>query len=265
MGSNTETYTKTFSIDLERANYHLKCRKRRKKRIIVIVVIWALFFAYLFSPLSKINLRVEGNVYYTKEELMTMANLKKNNHWWLVDTKKADKVLESYAFIDSVSITKSILGVKININEIYPIAIKDDKLVMNNKTYIERSEYELNEKITTLASFDDVGDSDIDYLINKYRDVSLDVRNHFTKVEVVRYSSEYAYVNLYGYDSNIGYFVIQTDLVFLNTKFNENKYNEIIEEISKNNVKYEEDEPALIAYNYLDEKEFHLVVSFGEE
>lgn len=265
MGSNTETYTKTFSIDLERANYHLKCRKRRKKRIIVIVVIWALFFAYLFSPLSKINLRVEGNVYYTKEELMTMANLKKNNHWWLVDAKKADKVLESYAFIDSVSITKSILGVKININEIYPIAIKDDKLVMNNKTYIERSEYELNEKITTLVSFDGVEDSDIDYLINKYRDVRLDVRNHFTKVEVVRYSSDYAYVNLYGYDSNIGYFVIQTDLVFLNTKFNENKYNEIIEEISKNNVKYEEDEPALIAYNYLDEKEFHLVVSFGEE
>lgn len=265
MDSNTETYTKTFSIDLERTNYHLKCKNRRKKRIIVIVIIWVLFFAYFFSPLSKINLKVKGNVYYTKDELMNMAHLNKNNHWWLVDAKKADKVLESYEFIDSVSITKSILGVTININEIYPVAIKNDKYVMSNKAVIEREEYDLNGKINSLANVDAVSNEDIDYLITKYRDVKLEIRNNFNKIEVVRYSSDYAYVNLFGYDNTIGYFVIQTDLVFLNTKFNEDKYDKIVKEVSKNNVKYEEGEPVLVAYNYLDEEEFHLVDSFKEE
>ena len=107
VGVNTETYTKTFSIDLERANYHYKYKKRKKKRILIVLVIWAIVFVYLFTPLSKVNLKVEGNVYYSKQDLMSMTYVNKNDYWWLVDTKKAKKVIESYEFIDSVNFSKS--------------------------------------------------------------------------------------------------------------------------------------------------------------
>jgi len=266
MEHHTETYTKTFSIDVERANYHHKCKIRRRKRILIVALIWALILVYIFTPFSKVNLKVTGNVYYTKKELMQMTYMNKNDHWWLFNTKNAKKTLESYTYIDNVSFSKSFFGVKLKINEVYPIAIKDNKYVMSDKQLIEKEEYDLNNKIINLTSFDDINYDLLDVLVNEYRDIKLDVRNHFEKVEIVSSligeNEYYNYVKLYGNDEKIGSFVIKVDLVYLNTKFNGNKYSKIIEEVSKNNVKYGNDSPALIAYHYLNEEEFHLVGDF---
>ena len=268
MGVNTETYTKTFSIDLERANYHYKYKKRKKKRILIVLVIWAIVFVYLFTPLSKVNLKVEGNVYYSKQDLMSMTYVNKNDYWWLVDTKKAKKVLESYEFIDSVNFSKSLLGIKLNINEIYPLGIKDGKYVLSNGQLIEKDSYDLKDKVTELANFDNVDGSDLIEVVNQYKYVKFNVREYFNKIEIVKSdigdNKFYNYVKLHGYDDRIGNFIIKVDLVYLNTKFNGNKYVKIMEEISKNNVKYEE-KPALIAYHELNEEEFKLVESFEEE
>lgn len=265
MDNNVSTYTKTFSIDVERANYHHKCNMRRRKRLIVILIIWILIFIYFFTPLSRINLKIYGNVYYSKEEIMNMTYMNKNDYWWLIDTRKAEKVLNSYKHIDGAVFKKSFFGVKLEINEIYPIAEKDNKYVMSNLHIVEKEDYELNEKVGNLITFDNIIDDDFEYLVNKYKLIDLKTRKHFSKIEIIRDSNSYRYVKLYGYDDKIGYFVMKADLVYLNTKFNENKYDKIIEEASKNNVKYSKENPALIAYHYLNEEEFKLVDVFEEE
>lgn len=265
MESNTETYTRTFSIDVERANYHLKCKKRKRKRILIVIIVWLIIFAYMFTPVSKINFKVEGNVYYTKDDLMDIAYINKNEYWWLFNSKKAKKVIDSYPFIEKIEFTKSFLGVKAKINEVYPVAIKDNKYVMSNNDIIEKESYDLNYKVNELICFDNVNDEDLQNLVNKYKDISLNIRNNFYNLEIIKDSNEYRYVKLFGNDAQIGYYIIKLDLVYLNTKFNENKYNKIIESISKNNVKYEKEQPAFIAYHYLNEEEFKLVDNFEEE
>ena len=269
MENNTNSYTKTFSIDVERANYHLKCRQRRIKRTILIVLMWVLILTYFFSPLSKVNLKANGNVYYSEEDLMSMTYIKKSDYWWLINSKKAKKVLESYEYIDSAKISKSFTGLKIEINEIYPLGIKNEKYVMNNKQIISKESYDLNDKVTTLTNFNNIKEEDMDNFIDRYSKIHIEVRNHFNDIEIIDSklsdSNIYKYVKIYGSDERIGNFIIKVDLVYLNTKFNGNKYDKIIEEVSKNNVKYIESNPALIAYHYIDEEEFHLVEIFEEE
>lgn len=265
MDSNTETYTKTFSIDLERAKYHLTCKRRRRKRLLIVVGIWLLILLYFLLPISKVNLKVEGNVYYTKEDLMSMTRIEETDYWWLVNTKDAQKVLNSYDYIDGARFKKSFFGVKLKINEVYPIAIKDDKYVMSNKQIVEKTAYDFSDRVGDLLAFDNVDANDLDYLVSKYVHINLNIRKDFKDISIIRDSNSYRYVKLFGYNERIGYFVIKTDLVYLSTKFNGNKYNQIMEEVSKNNVKYEKENPALIAYHYLDEEEFRLVENFEEE
>ena len=130
MEHHTETYTKTFSIDVERANYHHKCKVRRRKRILVVALVWVLVFVYIFSPFSKVNLKVTGNVYYTRKELMEMTYMDKNDYWWLFNIKNARRALESYSYIDRAVFSKSFFGIELKIDEVYPVAIKDNKYII---------------------------------------------------------------------------------------------------------------------------------------
>lgn len=262
---DNNTYTKTFSINTERINYHHKCRQRKIKRLIVVLLVWLIILIYFVTPFSKINIKINGNVYYSKEEIMNMAYINKNGYWWLLDKEKAIKVLESYEYINNVEITKSPFGTKVEIDEIYPIGIKNNKYILDNGNFIDVNEYPNNSKITSITSFNNINDEDVKEVVNKYSKVPLEIRKYFYNVDIVGDSNDYKYVKLYGYDENIGYFIIKVDLVYLDNKFKENKYALIVEQISKNNVKYSEDKPCLVAYHYPDEREFHLVEVFEEE
>jgi len=265
MDNSTTTYTKTFSIDLERTNYHLKMKKRKMKRIMLVVILWVLLFIYFITPLSKVNLKVSGNVYYTKEELIKMGYINNKNLWWLFNENNAIKTLESYEYIEDVKIKKSFFGTKMYIKETYPIAKVGDKYLLNTGNLVKIDAYPNKDKIIDITSFDLIEMSDYSYLANKYSRVDLYVRNRIDKVEIIKDSNDYKYIKLYGEDEKIGFFVIKVDLVYLDTKFKENKYNKIIEEISKNNVKYSENKPVFVAYHEYDEESFHVVDSFEEE
>lgn len=267
MDSNTTTYTKTFSIDLERANYHLKCKKRKMKRIIVVVVLWLLLFIYFITPLSKVNLKINGNVYYSKEDLISMGYINEDNLWWLLEEKNAIKVLESYEYIDNVKIKKSIFGTKMEIKEVFPVGTISDKYVLNNGLLVEKQDYPNNYKIDKITKLDLIEENDLQYLINKYEKVPLDVRKDIFKLEIIRDSNDYRFVKLHGNNDKVGYFIIKVDLVFLDIKFKGNKYGKIIEEISKYNVKYNQDKPCLVAYHDVDEETFQIIEgdSFKEE
>lgn len=265
MDSNTTTYTKTFSIDLERANYHLKCKKRKIKRLIIVLIMWLLIFVYFITPLSKVNLKVVGNVYYSKDDLISLGHINKNNLWWLFDSRNSIKVLESYEYIEDVKIEKSFFGTKMTVKEIFPVGSIDDDYILNNGNVIDKESYPNNHKINKITNLSLINQEDMGYLINKYSKVNVSIRSDIEKLEILRDSNNYGYVKLYGNNDKTGYFVIKVDLVYLDTKFNGNKYNQIIEEISKNNVKYEENEPCFVAYHGVDEETFQIVDSFKEE
>ena len=131
MDNATTTYTKTFSIDLERTNYHLKMKRRKKIRLITVIIVWIVLIIYLLTPLSRVNLKVKGNVYYSKEELVKMGYINENRLWWLYDKKNTIKVLESYEYINNVEIKKSLFGTKMTINEVYPIGEIDNSFVFD--------------------------------------------------------------------------------------------------------------------------------------
>ena len=265
MENENLSYTKSFSIDLERKRYHDECKRRRKKRIIRVLILWAIIIIYFLSAFSKVNLKVKGNVYYTKDELVKIGYIDEDNLWWLFNSNDAKKVLETYEYIDSVTFNKSFLGVTLTINEIFPVGIKNNKYLMNNKTLVEKEAYVFSSKINSLTNFDKVENDYIDRVVNKYSGINLNIRNQFTSIEVVEDSNEYAYVKLFGYDSEVGYFVIKVDLVYLNIKFNGTKYQDIINMIKKENKNYTKDDPALVAYHYINENEYHVVSSFEEE
>lgn len=258
-------YTRSFSIDLERANYHKKCKRRKIRRLVLVIIIWLCIIAYFLTPISKINLSVKGNVYYTKQELMDMAYLERNDYWWLVNKDNVVKVLESYDYINEVKVKKSFFGVKMVIDEIFPVAQKDDKFVLSNNDIVNKSDYPFNSKIKSITNVTGIDQEDLDYFITKYSRVDLLVRNRISDATIVSDSNGYRYVKLNGFDERIGYFVIKLDLVYLDTKFKDNKYEKIIEETNINNVKYSESNPVLVAYHYLNEEEFHIVSSFEEE
>lgn len=264
MDSNTTTYTKTFSIDLERTNYHRNLKLKRRKRLITVVVIWLVIFIYMITPLSRVNLKIIGNVYYSKDELISMGYINENRLWWLFDENKAIKTLESYEFIESVEIDKSFFGTKMYIKELYPVGVQNNLYVMSNGELLNKDDYSNNSKINDIANFDNVDELDLDNLVNKYSKISLEIRNDFYNVEIIK-SNEYKYVKLYGNREDIGYFIIKADLVYLDIKFKENKYEKIIEEIIKNNVKYSEDKPCFVAYHLQNEADFSIVDGFEEE
>lgn len=262
MDSNTTTYTKTFSIDLERTNYHLKMKKRKIKRIIIVIFIWIILIAYFICPLSKINLKVSGNVYFTKNELMNLAYINKNEFWWLFNKNNAIKVLEANDYIENVEIHKSPFGVKMKISEIYPIGKIENSFVFSDGSINDKFDYPFNEKIINITDFSSINSNKINDVSYKYKQVPKYIRDNIESIKVETTSFDYNFILLDGYDEKIGYFTIKTDLVYLDTKFNGNKYSKIIEEISKNNIKYSNENRALIAYLYPEEEKFDLVDSF---
>lgn len=265
MENHTETYTKTYSIDLERANYHLKLKDRKKKRILIVAIVWVLIFVYMITPLSRVNLKVNGNVYYSKQDLIDLSYLNENTLWWLLNEDNIIESLEAHDYIENVSIKKSVFGTKMTIKEIYPVGENNDTYIMNNSLIINKNDYSLNYKINNITDFSKIASSDIEEVSSKYSYVNLNVRNNINEIEVVKNSRDYKFIKLYGYDENVGYFIIKTDLVYLDSKFDNNKYTEIIEEMKKNNVKYSKDNPCLVAYHELDEEAFSIVDSFQEE
>ena len=265
MESTTTAYTKTFSIDLERANYHLKLKKRKRKRILVVLTIWILIFIYFITPLSKVNLKISGNVYYSDYELVKKGYINENNLWWLFNDDNAKKVLESYEYINNVEIKKSFFGTKMIVDEIYPVLKIEDKYVFNNGLVRDIEDYPNNDKISFITSFENVNDEDLNYLSAKYSRVDLKVRNKINRLEIVNDSNNYKFAKLFGYEEKIGFFVIKVDLVYLDAKFKENKYSKIIDEVSKNNVKYSEDIPCFVAYHLENEETFQIVEGFVEE
>lgn len=248
--------TMTFSFEKERYEYHSKKRRRKIIRLLIALVIWAVLIIYLLTPFSKYKMmHVKGNVYIKEDEIIEMANIK-NTWWWLVDSSELKLALEKHENIDNVSISKGFNGLNISIFERYPIAIKEDKYVLNTLELINKEDYKID-----IGDVIEVNELDSQYLnlfANQYIHVDLDIRNTFYKAIM----EDNKTIVLKGKFSESSYFEMKLDIDSLAIKLSSSNFIKIREEIlgkmSIDNVEYSKENPCIVRYNLTNVYEYEI-------
>lgn len=239
--------TMTFSFDQEREKYHLNKKKKKLTRLLISLIIWCVLIIYLVTPFSSYKMmHIKGNVYLSEEEILDIANIKRI-WWWLVDGDKLINELEKDPRIDNVSVSKGFNGLNISILEKYPIAIKEDKYLMNTTEIIDKENYPYAvEKLIDITSLDNAG---INLFANQYIHVDLSVRECFDFATMEDENN----IVLYGKFEENCYFKMIISMQHLSSKLESDKFikikNEILGKMNNDNVQYSKENPCIVKYN----------------
>ena len=263
---NEKINTMTFSIEKEREEYHKRKRKRKIVKLYISLVIWAIIIAFLCSPFASYKMmNVNGNVYLSEEEIIEYAGIK-HSWWWIVDGNKVKEKLEEHGNIDNVSVSFDWRGLHISILEKYPLVslvIDGNSYYITNTSFVPVLQSECNFGETHLIDISELDESLRNDFVRKYSNVHLDVRNTFYKLET---TSEDGVVIMKGKFNDNAYFNIEIKLEYLDVKLEEEKFNNIKEEIlgkiGSSNVKYDIDNPVSVKYNFTDTSRYE--ISWGE-
>lgn len=249
--------TMTFSLDKEREEYHFRKRRRKMVKLLIASILWAILVVYLLTPFATYKMmHVKGNVYLKEEDIIELAGIK-NTWWWLVDSDKLKKELESYENIDNVSVAFGLDGLNISILEKYPLAIKDNKYLMNTTLELlekEKYPYQINDLV-------DISEMDSKYLnvfANQYIHVDLEIREVFNNA----YMKDDKIIILEGNFDDKSYFKMELNLDFLSIKLSSTNFtkikDEILGKINNDNVEYTIDNPLYVKYNFTNVYEYQI-------
>ena len=149
----------TIAVDKEIEEYHSHKKRRKLVKLLIALFVWLLLIIYLATPLSMyMMMHVKGNVYLKEKEIIEMAGIE-HTWWWAIDSKKVAAKLEEYDNIDNVSMSVDIKGLNISIVEIYPLAVKNDKYVMNIASkLLDKEEYKYRDRVTKIIDISDLDD-----------------------------------------------------------------------------------------------------------
>lgn len=247
----------TFSLEKERNEYH--CKKRRKKiiKLLFALIVWVIVIFYLITPFSTYKMmHVKGNVYLKEEDILEFANIK-SMWWWLVDKDELKEKLEEDKNIDNVSISKGFNGLTISILERYPLAIKNDKYLMNTTlNLLDKEEYAF--KIEKLIDISEIEDKYLSLFSSQFIEVDLQIREVFYS-GVMEDSKT---IVLKGKFNESSYFEMKLNLDCLAIKLNEPNFlnikREILGKISSDNVEYSKDNPCVVRYNLTNVYEYQI-------
>lgn len=249
--------TMAFSIDKERADYHFRKKRRKVIKLFISLFLWLLLVIYLITPFATYKMmHVKGNVYLTEREIIELAGIK-NTWWWLVDSQKLKDKLEEQENIDNVSISKNIYGLSISILEKYPLAIKDDKYLMNTTLeLLDRENYKY--KIDNLVDISDIDDAYLNVFANQYIHVDLKIRNVFTKASM----QDDKIIIFEGHFDENSYFEMKLNIDCLSIKLSGDNFykikNEILGKVVNDNVKYNQGNPCIVEYNFTNVYEYRI-------
>lgn len=247
--------TMTFSIDKERYEYHYKKRRRKIIRLLIALIIWAVLIVYLLTPFSTYKMmHVKGNVYLSEEEILELAEIK-STWWWMVDSSKLKSKLEKYDNIDNVSISKGFNGLNISILEKYPLAIRNNKYLMNTTLELmEKEKYSYT--INNLIDISEIDDVYLNLFANQYIHVDLDIREIFYRA----YMEDNKIIVLEGKFDESSHFIMKLNLDCLSIKLSRNKFlnikEEILGKVNSINVEYSKDNPCIVRYNLTNVYEY---------
>ena len=249
--------TMTFSIDEEQLAYHIRHKRRKIIRLLICLIIWAIMVIYLLTPLSTYKMmNVKGNVYLSEDDILNLADIK-STWWWIVDSDKLKNKLEEHPNIDNVSISKGFEGLNISILEKYPLAIKNDKYLMNTTLeLLEKDKYQGN--VSNLINISDMDEDFTNIFANQYIHVDLEVRERLIKGSM----QDDKIMILDGKFDENSYFKMYLNLdclaIKLSTTIFYNIKDEILGKMNSDNVQYNQGNPCIIEYNFKNIYEYKL-------
>ena len=116
----------------------LLMRKNRARsiflvKIVAIFVIFASVVLYFFAPISQVsNYRLEGNIYFTKQEVLDICFLTKKTSLYKVDKKEVKELLDNHPLIKNSKVSCSIFGFGITFEEICPVGKYKTSIYMSD-------------------------------------------------------------------------------------------------------------------------------------
>lgn len=86
-------------------------KKKRKRRLVILLAVTILIILYLISDFSKVkSLDVKGNIFYTKQDVLTKADLNYESRYLLVPGFYLEWQLEKDALIEDADVYKGLDG-----------------------------------------------------------------------------------------------------------------------------------------------------------
>lgn len=249
--------TMAFSIDKEREDYHYRKKRRKIIKLLIALIIWAVLIIYLITPFSTYKMmHVKGNVYLSEDEIIELAGIK-NTWWWVIDSGKLKSKLETYDNIDNVSISKGLNGLNISILEKYPLAIRNDKYLMNTTLeLLDKSEY--NYSINNLVDISEIQEQYLNVFANQYIHVDLDIRETFYKASM----EDDKILIFEGKFDEKSYFKMKLNLDCVSIKLSSTNFykikKEILGKVINDNVEYNKENPCIVEYNFTNVYEYKI-------
>ncbi|MBE6124633.1 MAG: FtsQ-type POTRA domain-containing protein [Erysipelotrichaceae bacterium] len=121
----------------DRHNKYLLAKRRNLIiRIVSIILLWTMLVLYFVLPVSKIDkVSIEGNVFLTKDNILSLASLDRNGLRIDVNNKDVEKRLNNSDYIKNASSKINLFSSKISIKEIHPIGLNDGRILWSDGTY----------------------------------------------------------------------------------------------------------------------------------
>lgn len=130
------------------SNFEKKIRtiqKKKKTNLIVKIISACLTFClivvYFLLPVSKVsNSKINGNIFYTSDEILSIAGINKKQSLYLISKEKITKNLVSSPLIDDRSVKVKItpLGLSIDFEEIVPVLKYQDSQYLSDGSLLDQ-------------------------------------------------------------------------------------------------------------------------------
>lgn len=130
------------------SNFEKKIRtiqKKKKTNLIVKIISACLTFClivvYCLLPVSKVsNSKINGNIFYTSDEILSIAGINKKQSLYLISKEKITKNLVSSPLIDDRSVKVKItpLGLSIDFEEIVPVLKYQDSQYLSDGSLLDQ-------------------------------------------------------------------------------------------------------------------------------
>jgi cell division septal protein FtsQ len=116
----------------------MRIQRVKKKKVLVIklsciIIAFLLLFVYFLIPFSHVsNSSVSGNKYYSKEQILTIANLNEGDSLYRISESDIETRLNASPLLGGqCDVTITPVGMWINVNELFPATYFDNE----GKTY----------------------------------------------------------------------------------------------------------------------------------
>ena len=201
----------TFLSEFEQRikTYQLVKKNKLIAKIISFCLVLGLIVVYFLTPISKVNTsKISGNINYTPEQILQIANLSNKDSLYLISTKNIENKLKECPLIknESVDVKLSPLGLSISLEEIVPVLEYGNEIYMSDGNTLDLEL--LKSKNPLIGDHLFVEKNNLVQLYSKpYEDKFVKTRvEHLSKLILSLSEEERALIDGVNYDSSTYYY-----------------------------------------------------------